>query len=184
MPRLKESPYYDTRPPRPIKRRGGRASTRAAVWGGLFGRLFIGAATSLRQGHFARPHKFSKDYIRLSTGKKKLSTIPRQKQAKRAKFSVLSRISLFPRQENLGKGLTTPPKSVKIHIDHIRTIWYIGIFYLRVQGMAGANGVRRGAFPCGGNAVRGGSAVRRGHVDPIRGRKGSVRVRGRCSRGR
>ena len=162
--------------------------------GGLFGRPFRAVFSSaasylltticLLQGHFARLHGFSGNYIRLSTEKKKLSTIPRQKQAKRAKFSVLSRISLFPRQENLGKGLTTPPKSVKIHIDHISTIWYIGIFYLRVQGMAGANGVRRGVFACGGNAVRGGSAVRRGHVDPIRGRKGSVRVRGRCSRGR
>ena len=142
------------------------AASSGGAGGLLLGRPFraafhrggdLVAATSLRQGHFARLHGFSKDYIRLSTGKKKLSTIPRQKQAKRAKFSVLSRISLFPRQENLGKGLTTPPKSVKIHIDHIRTIWYIGIFYLRVQGMAGANGVRRGAFPCGGNAVRGGA---------------------------
>ncbi len=173
-------------PARPAASSGGAGGL---LLGRPFRAVFSGGFSSGRRprcgkGIFARPHKFSKDYIRLSTGKKKLSTIPRQKQAKRAKFSVLSRISLFPRQENLGKGLTTPPKSVKIHIDHIRTIWYIGIFYLRVQGMAGANGVRRGAFPCGGNAVRGGSAVRRGHVDPIRGRKGSVRVRGRCSRGR
>ena len=33
-------------------------------------------------------------------------------------------------------------------------------------------------FRAAGMPYEGGSAVRRGHVDPIRGRKGSVRVRG------
>ena len=80
----------------------------------------------------------SKNRVCLSTAEKKLSTIPRQKQAKWAKFSVLSRISLFHRQENLRKGLTTDWKSVKIHIDHIRVIWRI-----RIILSAGAGRVRR-----------------------------------------
>ena len=61
-----------------------------------------------------------------------------KKQAKWAKFSVLSRISLFHRQENLRKGLTTDWKSVNIHIDHIRVIWRI-----RIILSAGAGRVRR-----------------------------------------
>ena len=80
----------------------------------------------------------SKNRVCLSTAEKKLSTIPRQNQAKWAKFSVLSRISLFHRQENLRKGLTTDWKSVKIHIDHIRVIWRI-----RIILSAGAGRVRR-----------------------------------------
>ena len=85
----------------------------------------------------------------------KLSTIPRQKQAKWAKFSVLSRISLFHRQENLRKGLTTDWKSVKIHIDHIRVIWRI-----RIILSAGAGRVRREErrprlLSSGSNAKRG-----------------------------
>ena len=80
---------------------------------------------------------------------------PRQKQAKWAKFSVLSRISLFHRQENLRKGLTTDWKSVKIHIDHIRVIWRI-----RIILSAGAGRVRREErrprlLSSGSNAKRG-----------------------------
>ena len=96
------------------------------------------AALLLRNGRFAFAGSVSKNRVCLSTAEKKLSTIPRQKQAKWAKFSVLSRISLFHRQENLRKGLTTDWKSVKIHIDHIRVIWRI-----RIILSAGAGRVRR-----------------------------------------
>ena len=44
---------------------------------------------------FAFAGSVSKNRVCLSTAEKKLSTIPRQNQAKWAKFSVLSRISLF-----------------------------------------------------------------------------------------
>ena len=63
----------------------------------------------------------------ISTGNKKLSTFFPQKQAKKGDFSVLSRIFLLHRQENLRKGLTIGEKFDKIQTDHIRTIWRIGI---------------------------------------------------------
>ena len=72
-------------------------------------------------------HKLYRKQRRISTGNKKLSTFFPQKQAKKGDFSVLSRIFLLHRQENLRKGLTIGEKFDKIQTDHIRTIWRIGI---------------------------------------------------------
>ena len=115
-------------PPAPPHQAAGRAVSFPS----------IRAASLLQLSLRRRKGSVSKNRVCLSTAEKKLSTIPRQKQAKWAKFSVLSRISLFHRQENLRKGLTTDWKSVKIHIDHIRVIWRI-----RIILSAGAGRVRR-----------------------------------------
>lgn len=115
-------------PPAPPHQAAGRAASFPS----------LRAVSLLRFSLLRRKGSVSKNRVCLSTAEKKLSTIPRQKQAKWTKFSVLSRISLFHRQENLRKGLTTDWKSVKIHIDHIRVIWRI-----RIILSAGAGRVRR-----------------------------------------
>ena len=92
----KDDPSVRHVPRLPVSRRGG------LVWGGV-----------------------SKNRVSLSTAEKKLSTIPRQKQAKSAKKAVLSKISLICRRENLRKGLTRRGKFDRIlsrsyHKDMVR----------------------------------------------------------------
>ena len=114
----KADPSVRPVPRLPVSRRGGRLPVRAASCSGGF-RGICGFRGGGRRGGI------SKNRVSLSTAEKKLSTIPRQKQAKSAKKAVLSKISLICRRENLRKGLTRRGKFDRIlsrsyHKDMVR----------------------------------------------------------------